>query len=652
MERAGRPHRTRIYLSIDAPHRGTYTSLGVQWFVHALRPLARALQGFADLLDAPSNQQLMIAWLHDGAVGTSPLRDAFLAELEELGHPQQPTTLAVACGRGDGVPAGGAGARTLTLSAEPFLEVALNTLPGDSDGVVACGSWLFADPGLQPLTVAGAPAWETAPGSQNTYNAQVAAVASAFGCGTVEHAVDVACGVPTASALDLDQDPFAPVPDDAGPFDAHVCSATNVQHLAITPEVSKWIVDRLGAPPAPAGPGGRFDPYTFDPHAPAFSRDPYPTYRSFREEAPQFVVGSYASRWFFRHADCEAILTGTERFVKTRPGGSPPPPGPTAVMRAFPTGVFSADPPRHGPLRAQLEPPLREAITRAPELAARRVAPVIDRAAAAGHLELVADCALPVPANVVFDLLGIPDEPEVRLMLIAWQAAIVRANDRTNGAAALAKGATAAMALHHYLEGLVRLYATSGGPGLIGDLATRTDDALSLDDVHMSCFDFVVAGYLSTTYLIASGMKTLLEHPDQLDALRADPARMPGAIEEMLRFEPPLQLVDRYAAADTELGGVPVHAGDRVTAVIGSAARDPEVFPDSEAFDIGRPDVVHLSFGDGIHQCIGAPLARLLAPAVISALLELPGPAIAGLAQWQSDPYLRGMLNLPLRFAA
>jgi cytochrome P450 len=211
-------------------------------------------------------------------------------------------------------------------------------------------------------------------------------------------------------------------------------------------------------------------------------------------------------------------------------------------------------------------------------------------------------------------------------------------------------GATCAMALHQFLAGLVREYQQNGGgPGVIGELCTMIGDDLTPEDVHMSCFDFVVAGYLSTTYLIASGIRSLLANPDQLEALRDDPAKMAGAIEELLRFEPPLQLVDRYAAYDTELGGVALKAGDRVTAVIGSADRDPAAFANPDALQIERADAAQMSFGAGIHYCIGAPLVRLAAPVAMAALIKLPGLAAEGLAQWQTDPYLRGLVNLPLR---
>jgi cytochrome P450 len=668
MEKAGEDHGTGVYLSVDAPHRGTYTSLGVQWFVHALRDHVPALDGFAGLLDAPSNQQLMIAWLHDGAVGESDLRRQWLAELEALGHPSRPRKLAVACGRGDGRGNASAGARTLEWSVPPLVEMAIHTLPGDARHVVAEGS-LFLAPGRDlPRIVSDGgvteTAWETVPGSQNTYNAQAAAVAQSFGIGPVEHPCDVTCGIPTVSALDIGLDKvFAPVADDAGPFDAHVCSPENAEHLEMTPEVSDWIVKQLGPADGEAragdgraaagGVGG-----AFDPHAPSFITDPYPTYARLRAIGPYVDVPQFGTRWFFSYDDCVAILDGAETFQKAPPQDAQPEPGASGALQVFGPGIFSSDPPRHTKLRGHIEPVLVEALAEAPEIAERLAGERIAKARRTGGMELVADFAIPVPAGVLFAVLGIPDDRLLRGQLLRWVTAIVRAHDETQSPTVLDAGATCGMALHMYLEALVRQFRSGGGSGVIGTLSQICVDdpadpsALTVADLHMSCFDFIIAGYLSTTFLLASGLRCLLEDAEQVAALRADRDTLMGdAIQEMLRFESPLQVIDRYAAHDTNIGDTPVARGQRVTAVVGAGNRDADHFgADAGTFRIDRANARdHLAFGDGIHRCIGAPLAQLVAPVAMSALLDLDGLRIVGLPQWQTDPYIRGMINLPLR---
>jgi cytochrome P450 len=166
----------------------------------------------------------------------------------------------------------------------------------------------------------------------------------------------------------------------------------------------------------------------------------------------------------------------------------------------------------------------------------------------------------------------------------------------------------------------------------------------------MCATDFLVAGYASTTFLIGTGTRNLLNNPDQLASLRADPTLISGAIEEMLRFDAPAQLVDRCAAVDTDLGGHHFKAGDRVTAVLGSADRDPRVFTTPDQFAINRGQQNHLSFGAGIHYCIGAPLVRLVGPVAFTMLLAaFPDLSIDGTSQWQTDPYLRAVSSLPLK---
>jgi cytochrome P450 len=649
LESNGEPHATRAYLSIDAPHGGSYTSLGVQWFVHALLAYMPGLRGYAALLDSPANQELMLEWLHDGGGGPSPLRAGLLKSLAAVGgYPRQPRKLAVACGQADGQPGSAAGATTLAWSAEPFASVTLRTLPGDPQhDVVGEGEYFLADPqGLPTLTRPGALPWETAPGSLNDYNAQAAAVAGAPGCGDVADDHPLTCGIPTVSALDLDQSPFAPVPAAGGPFDAFTCSDAPAKHLELTQGVSDWVVRELGAPPL----SGAWNPYAFDPHEPGFLQNPYPTYASFRAQTPaEFYVALYKSHWFFGYAECEEILEQEVTFVKSPPGGPVPVAGPPGIMKVFPPGIFNSDPPRHTTLRSQIEPPFKAALANAPALAQTYVTSILGTLGPTGHMELINDFALPVPAFVLFDLLGIPQDQQLRQGLLLWEIPIVRANDPTTALKDRFAGATTAMALHHYLQGLVRLYRGVGGPGLIGTLAQAIGPTLTEEDVYSSCVDFVIAGYLSTTWLVASAITALIAHPDQMELLRANPQLVDAAMTEALRLEPPFQLIDRYATQETTLGGVDLKVGDKVTAVVGSANRDPATFEDPDDFRLDRPDA-QLAFGAGIHYCIGAPLARIVAPAMLWGLLRLHDLEVAGIPQWGTDPFLRGMANLPLSF--
>lgn len=255
METRGEPHDCATFVTIDTPHGGTYTSLAAQWFIQAFQPHLPALAGYAAQLDSAANQQFDLWWVHDGVARRSPLRDELLADLRALGgYPQQPRRLAIACGRGDGVREASAGEPILDWSGTPWVSARTWTASA-GEGTIGTGTWLLADPPELPSLRADiGVTWDGAPGGQEAYNGQVAGLAQLVGCGAVTHSLDQVCTVPTVSALDLDQDPFAPVPrpgSGASPFHDYACAATNQPHLTITPELSQWLLQALGDPPRP-----------------------------------------------------------------------------------------------------------------------------------------------------------------------------------------------------------------------------------------------------------------------------------------------------------------------------------------------------------------------------------------------------------------
>jgi cytochrome P450 len=651
MEARGEEHNTDTFLSIDTPHAGTYTTLGAQWFVHTYVPMLPALAAYAALLDSPANQQFDIYWVHDGAVQTSPLREELVRDLAALGdYPKKARLLAISSGRGDGVRTAPAGAQTLAWSGEPWITAELHALADGAAGVIGRGTWYQADPHELPsLSFDAGVAWEGAPGGQEPYNGQVAAIAAGVGCGSVAHAYDSTCTVPTVSALDLKQDPFTPVPapgSGASPFADYAFSSDNEEHLTITPGVSAWLLGELGATV------DGWNPATFNPHDLAFLADPYPTYTQFRENFPIYPIPLYGTDWMFRYEDCQTVLTATAVWIKNSPNGSAPAYGPYGAMASFPEGLFASDPPLHTQLREILEPMFETAIQSAPELARQFAGPLLATAKQHGRIELIQDYALPLPSSVLFTLLGIPNNPGVWSGLITWQAVIAAAHDITQTPAVRGTGATCSMALNSFFEGLQIANKAKPMEGLFAQICDAFASAgLSPQEVQMCAIDFLVAGYLSTTFIIGTGVRNLLLNPDQMEALRKDPSLVGGALEEMLRMDGPVQVIDRYAAVDTEVGGHVYPKGSKVTAVVGSADHDPAVFPDPETFNIQRSGEAHMAFGDGIHHCIGAPLVRLVGPVAIEMLInEFPNLALDGDPQWQTDPYLRAVTNLPLRF--
>jgi cytochrome P450 len=663
MEKRGEDHHTTVFVTLDTPHGGTYTSLAAQWFVQTYRPYLPALGAYAELLDSAANQQFDLWWVHDGAAAMSRLRKQWVRDLAAVGgYPDRPRRLAMSCGRGDGVRETAPGTQLLTWSGEPWVSAQTSTLSAGG-GTIGSGHWFLARPELRPLTVDSKITWDGAPGGQEPYNALVAALAAGVGCGQVTHQSDAACTVPTVSALGLDQDPFEPVPAPGsghGPFHDYAWCSANQPHLTITPELSNWLLGALGKPRADRRFGpmtNGFDPSTFNPHDPAFLKNPYPTYEEFRTQAPIAYVNTYDSDWMFCYADCVQVLTETDVWIKNRPSGPDPVAGPYGTyVSNFPKGLFSSDPPPHTQLRDILEPLFKAAITDAPQLAQAIGTELLTKARQQGRMELISDYALPLPANVLFTLLGIPDDQVIRGFLMRWEDAIVAAHDITQTQTVLAMGATSSMALNSYFEALLLANRTQPEPGLFAAICTAFDAAgLSPQEVQMCAVDFLVAGYLSTTFIIGTGILNLLRHPGQLRELRkpgANPNLMNRAVEEMLRFDGPVQVIDRYAKMDTKVGGRRYPKNSKVTAVIGSADHDPAVFKNPEAFQIRRANSdKHLAFGDGIHYCIGAPLARLVAPIAIQMLLDaFPNLALDGDPQWQTDPYLRAVTSLPLSF--
>ncbi|MGH3415796.1 MAG: cytochrome P450 [Actinocrinis sp.] len=631
IEARGEEHSVATLVTWDTPHRGAVTQLGVQWLISAFAPLHPALAPAAAQLHSPANREMVMQLVQqDGSARADPRRDALL---HELSWPRQPRRVLLSCGRGSGGLDLPGGEVLIHWHAEGHGEIHVRTIGGD--GAAGEGSWDGHAP--PPLELSGQLAWDGMPGARGEYPAQAAGLLQALGGGAVQPVqAPATCQVPTVSALDLDQPPDAPVPQRE---DLIVCAADQ-PHLVIDEQAAASVIELVGAP---------FDPERFDPHAPAFLSDPYPAYALFRRFAPRVVIGK-GVLWCFRAADCEAVLADKDTWVK-RPAQPPQPgPGPTAALADLPPGLFSSDPPAHDGLRRAVEAAFRGALAEAPRLATQRAQETLAALQGSEAIELVGDFALPVPAGVLFDLLGLPQDPVLRTVLIGWQQSIATAHDGTQAVGTRIQGATCAMALRSYFDGLAYSHRTAAVPGLVGSLCRGFKEAgLEREQLIATLCDLLIAGYLSTTYLLANGINRLLAEPDVLARLRAEPDLIAPAVEELLRLEGPVQLIDRVAARNTTLGGQAVPAGTHVALVVASANHDPEWFDAPEELRLGRTHK-QLAFGDGIHICVGAPLARIVTPIALQALLaHAEQIELDGEPQWQTDPYLRGAISLPLR---
>ncbi|GLW35014.1 cytochrome P450 [Actinoplanes regularis] len=345
--------------------------------------------------------------------------------------------------------------------------------------------------------------------------------------------------------------------------------------------------------------------------------DPYPVYRRYRETDP---VHRHSDAWYvFRYDDVSTALSD-RRLVRRPPGGGPPVPIPPqyATLRDVVTNwLVFLDPPEHTELRSRVAghfsqarvAPLRP---RVETLVDELLSELADRPVA----DLVADFAAPLPIMVIADLLGIS---ATRHQWLRERAVALQQANTSYGGEGHAAADRAARELSDFFA------AEAGRPGradcadLIGHLLTA---GITGGRLTSTCIHLLTAGHETTTNLIAKAVLALLRHPRVRDELSAVPELMPQAVEELIRYDTPVQLVRRRAGQDVELGGRHIEAGSTVVLVLGSANRDPARFPDPDRLDPHRLATRHAGFGIGAHYCLGAHLARLEAEIGLSALLR------------------------------
>jgi cytochrome P450 len=393
-----------------------------------------------------------------------------------------------------------------------------------------------------------------------------------------------------------------------------------------------------------------------------FFVDPYPTYARLRAETPIFWSEAWGGWVFTRYADVTAILRDPERFssagrISYLLAQLPAEERRRAELleRHYAVGLAHSDPPDHTRLRTLLN---RFFTPRHLEGLRPRIHALVDemleRVAPAGHMDVIADLAYPLPAIVVMEMIGAPGED--RDLFRDWANGINRlfaAGGRTSLEAV--EGALQTLAeIRAYIADLARARRQTPRQDLISLLVhAGEDERLSEGELLATCVTLFVAGHETTTHLIGNGLLALLRHPDQLEALRANPDLAPAAVEELLRYDTPVQRGWRMARQDVTIGGQAIPMGALLLPMIGSAHRDPAQFTDPERLEITRRDNRHLGFGYGIHFCLGAPLARLEVPAALNGLLHrFPNLRLDEQRpqEWRHDIALRGVESLPVLF--
>ena len=385
--------------------------------------------------------------------------------------------------------------------------------------------------------------------------------------------------------------------------------------------------------------------------------DPHPFYRTLRERDPVHR-SRLAGGWVLsRYEDVIGVLRDPSwssdernwsRFPTYRARGARaglPDPYETHVA-----SMLRLDAPDHTRLRSLVS----KAFTpRAVEAMRPRVALLVDellgKVGPQRGMELVADLAAPLPVIVIAELIGVPAADHARFRHLSDEAVRLLGDGPLEEKL---RGAAGMRALQDYFAGIVAERRARPRADLVSALvaAEEQGDRLSNAELLSTLVLLLVAGNETTTKLIGNAVLALLRNPGELERLRADPGLLPNAVEELLRYDGPVQLTSRMAREDREVYGRTVRKGEQVVLLLAAANRDPAVFEDPDRLDVARRDVRHVAFGQGIHFCLGAQLARLEATLAIGALVErFPGLRVADPnVPWSSNTVLRGPERLHL----
>lgn len=380
----------------------------------------------------------------------------------------------------------------------------------------------------------------------------------------------------------------------------------------------------------------------------AFVTDPYPTFAQLRHETPVLwhePTGQYLA---LTYALSNAVLRD-RRFGRVWRDKVP-------AERFAPFNnlhrnqMMETEPPDHTRLRSLVAKAFaRGHVERLRPRVQQLADELLDRVADRDEFDLIEDFAEPLPVAVIAELLGVPEAD--RHLLRPWSQSIVKMYEYGRTTQIEDDAIDSAAAFADYMRGLAAARRAEPQDDLVSHLALAEErgQTLSPDELVASAILLLNAGHEASVNAFGNGVVTLLDHPDQLARLRDDESLVPTALEEMIRFDAPLQLFERTAIEDMQVGEVTVRAGERVAALLGSANRDPAAFDDADVFDITRAPNHHIGFGAGLHHCLGAPLARMELQISLPTLLRrFPRLAPAGEPVRRPTFVLRGYQRVPV----
>jgi len=390
---------------------------------------------------------------------------------------------------------------------------------------------------------------------------------------------------------------------------------------------------------------------------PAMLANPYPYYARLRRIDPVHWAEGPGSWVLTRYADIVSVLRSPHASAeRTETARRRVPAEFQEVFTDRKDAMLNADPPRHTRLRLLVNKAFTPgAVAALAPFIQRFVDDVIDTVQPWGRMDVIRDLAYPLPATVIAEMLGVPHADRDRFKQWSDDTTALAGNLPGNlSEDVLRRGAEGLRELRAYFAGIVAQRRVEPRDDLISALvkAQQEGDHLNEAELLANAVLLLNAGHETTTNLIGNGTLALLRHPDQLGRLREDPTRIPTAVEELLRYDSPVQFTSRVLKADLTLGGKQLRAGQTVLLLLGAANRDPAQFPDPDRLDVGRADNKHLAFGLGSHFCLGAPLARLEGRIVFETLLRrLPGLRLAGPAPvYRPNFNLRGLEALEVAF--
>ena len=391
-----------------------------------------------------------------------------------------------------------------------------------------------------------------------------------------------------------------------------------------------------------------------------FFRDPYPFYQQMRDHTPVYWSPKLSSWLVTRYADCQAMLDDPETFSSS---------GRVAYLldqlpadmqarveplrRHYAVGLAHSDRPAHTRLRNVMRKGISPAAvhqqrTRIEAIVDELLTPLESRE----EIEFIQEFAYPLPATVIVEMIGAPVEDIEKFKGWADDIAMLFEYGGKMTPEAADIGVKSLKEIRAYISDLIEHVKEHPGDNIMSLLVDAESDekAMSLDELINTAVTLFVAGHETTTNLLGLGLKNLLSQPERYKELRENPALIPSAIEELLRFDAVIPRAWRIANQDTEIAGIPIQKGQMVMAMLGSANRDEAKFDEPDLFNPHRKNNRHFGFGRGIHVCLGAPLARLEVSVALEQIIKrFPNLALKDQEfQWRGDMAIRGLKELHL----